>query len=414
MKRKVAASLCAFLLLGLLLTGCSRAPLRLRVATASDLHYLAPSLNDHGEMFQRVMANGDGKLTEYCDEIVDAFLEELPKLGVEALILTGDLSFNGAAESHRALAEKLRAAEAAGTPVFVLPGNHDVYRGTAAAFFGDSYEIVPSVTGAEFREIYADFGYDEALSVAPDSFCYMAQLNDATRLLMLDCNTLHDPCGVSEETLGWVREQLELAKKDGMRVLAAGHQNLYQHSMFTTGYVIYGAQALAEEMRKAGVKVFLSGHMHIQHIVTEKGLTEIATSPLTMGACHYGILEAADGKIRYEARSVDMAAWAEKSGTQDENLLAFSEYAYEQMAARTREQTRGQLTSRTDGEDLEQMIEYAVALNWAYFSGDLRQAAALDPDGKMMERWTASGTLNGLYYQTIQAEFGRDYTHWEA
>ena len=41
---------------------------------ASDLHYLSPELTDHGVYFQAVMANGDGKVTEYCEEITDAFL----------------------------------------------------------------------------------------------------------------------------------------------------------------------------------------------------------------------------------------------------------------------------------------------------------------------------------------------------
>ena len=86
------------------------------VITASDLHYLAPELTDHGEYFQRVMENGDGKVTEYCVEIMDAFLEEVIQCKPEALILTGDLSFNGARASHESLAAKLQLVEDAGDP----------------------------------------------------------------------------------------------------------------------------------------------------------------------------------------------------------------------------------------------------------------------------------------------------------
>ena len=133
------------LLLG---TGCAqtkKAPAQYRVAVATDLHYLAPSLRDGGEMFQKVMAAGDGKVTETCDEITDAFLGEVLALRPEALILTGDLSYNGERESHLALAEKLGALEAAGVPVLVLPGNHDLYR-ACYAFLGEAAQPVPSVT----------------------------------------------------------------------------------------------------------------------------------------------------------------------------------------------------------------------------------------------------------------------------
>ena len=42
------------------------------------------------------------------------------------------------------------------------------------------------MTSEEFREIYADFGYNEAKSGAPDSLSYLVELNDTTWLMMLD------------------------------------------------------------------------------------------------------------------------------------------------------------------------------------------------------------------------------------
>ena len=47
------------------------------LVTATDLHYLSPELTDHGETFWQVMKNGDGKVTEYCEELFDAFLQIL-------------------------------------------------------------------------------------------------------------------------------------------------------------------------------------------------------------------------------------------------------------------------------------------------------------------------------------------------
>ena len=89
---------------------------------ANDLHYIAPSLTDHGEYFENMIHHSDGKVMEYIEELTDAFLAEGIEASPDALILSGDLSFNGARASHEALAEKLRAVTGAGIPVLVIPG----------------------------------------------------------------------------------------------------------------------------------------------------------------------------------------------------------------------------------------------------------------------------------------------------
>ena len=416
MKKYTIWILVPLLLFSLLLMGSGRvkAEANYRVITATDLHYLAPELTDHGECFWRVMENADGKVTEYCEEITDAFLAEVIEEQPEALILTGDISFNGARASHEALAKKLADVENAGVPVFVLPGNHDVYRGTSASFFGEGYELVPSVTGEEFAEIYGAFGFEEALSRDADSLSYTAQLNDKTRLLMLDANTLHDYCSLSAKSLSWAEQQLKAAQKDNMAVLAACHQNLYQHSIFKGGYMLYCSEQLHELLERYGVRLILSGHMHIQHIKTEGTVTEIAGSPLTMGECRYGVLSCEAGAYRYEARCVDVSAWAKAQGIGNEDLLRFPDYPRERLENRTRVQAEEQLKKKgITGDEAETLIEFACALNTAYFTGDLSRIPALDPDGALLARWEESGTMFGSYFASLREEIGENYCLWE-
>lgn len=383
------------------------------VITASDLHYLAPELTDHGTYFQRVMENGDGKVTEYCVEITDAFLTEVIKLKPEALILTGDISFNGARASHESLAEKLRRVEAAGIPVFVLPGNHDVYRGSSAAFFGDDYQLVPSVTGEEFSQIYGAFGFEEALSRDTDSESYMAQLNDSTRLLMLDANTFHDYCSLSETTLAWVEEQLSAARAQGMEILAACHQNLYQHSIFRGGYMLDCSEALHQLLERYEVPLMLSGHMHIQHIQTEGTVTEIATSPLTMSACRYGLLYREGDLLRYEAKSVNLSDWAKEQGIENVDFQDFPEYAMERLRGRTEKQAKEILAKMDyDPETAQRLVEYACKLNLGYFLGDLREIPVLDPDGALQREWENNRSSFSGYFASLIPEIGTDYTQW--
>ncbi len=402
-------------LMAVLLAGFAPAERERRLICATDLHYLAPALTDHGPFFTALTEEGDGKLMRYIEELTDAFLDEVREQQPEALILTGDLTFNGALLSHTALAEKLRALEGEGVPVYVLPGNHDLDNPGAAAFSGDGYSLVPSATAEDFRRIYADFGFDEALALDGDSLSYTAQLDDKTRLLMLDFNTVHDPCGVSEKTLRWVEQEFRKAQAEGMRVLAAGHQNLFRQTVFTASYVIRGAEKLAALLQQYGVRLFLSGHLHCQHWRTEQGLTEIATGALSVSPCQYGVLTLTGDGLRYETRETDVSARAAREGRTEEALLDFPRYAREYFDARNRRSTSEMLSllGYTDTET-ERMTQYLVELNRAYFSGDLRHAAALDPEGEIYTLFARFPTLYTPYLDYARADFGRDFRAWDS
>ena len=413
--KKTALLVC---LLALLLCGAAR-PKDTEAAdtliVATDLHYLAPALTDHGPLFTSLTESSDGKLMRYIEELTDAFLSEVIAQRPAALLLTGDLTFNGALLSHTALAEKLRDLEKNGVPVYILPGNHDLNNPGAAAFSGNEYRLVPSAGAEDFRRIYADFGFDEALSTDTDSLSYVIQLSETTRLLMLDFNTLHDPCGISDMTLGWVGEQLAEAQRAGQRVLAAGHQNLLRQTVFTTGYVVSGATRLADLFRQYGGSLFLSGHLHCQHWKSEQGITEIATGALSVSPCPYAVLTLGEKEIRYETRETDVAARALKQGWTDPALLDFPQYARDYFDARNRQQN-GELLPLLGytPEEVTRMTEYLVLLNRAYFSGDLREAASWDPDGEIYRLFGRFPALYTAYLDSARPDFGRDFRRWES
>ena len=411
MKKTVTIGFVLLMLLCIAPPACAEDGYSLIVAT--DLHYIAPALTDHGSFFTALTEGGDGKLMRYIEEITDAFLDEAAAQKPEAVLLTGDLTFNGALLSHAALAEKLRALEAAGTRVLVLPGNHDLENPSAASFSGDGYTHVPSATAADFRQIYADFGYDEALSLDADSLSYIVEFGDGTRLLMLDFNTPHDPCGVSDKTLKWIEEQLADAMRAGQRILAAGHQNLFQQSMFRDGYVIQNTERLAALFREYSVPLYLSGHLHIQHWKTEQGLTEIATSALSVSLCQYGILDVRGDRLRYETKVTDVTEWAIGQGSENPDLIGFRAYASDCFDTRNRQQTPEALGWFAYTEDeIARMTAYIVDLNRAYFTGDLRDAAALDENGELEALFARYPSLYTAYLVSIRPDFGNDYRKW--
>ena len=382
-----------------------------RAVIASDLHYIAPELTDGGPSYQQILKNGDSKFMPYVEEITDAFLDEVLADPPDVVLLTGDLTFNGAEISHRRLAGKLQRLEDAGIPVLVLPGNHDVYNENAALYRGGSFERVPFASGESFAEIYRDFGLGEALSADSDSLSYVWQLNEQVWIMMLDENTAHDFCGLSDRSFQWIEAQLQKAREEGRFVLVAGHQNVFQHSIFRGGYVIQEAQRLQELLRRYGVPLCLSGHLHTQHVQSEDGLTEIATSALCSYPCQYAVLTAEDGRLRYGTRRLDLAAWAERNGRQDAVFQDFAGAAGAYMDAHF---TPAGMAPLVDDPVLwAEMLAYLQALNRAYFSGDLREIAALDPDGRLAGLWAEENGMTAWYLRSVLDEEGNDHTVWQ-
>ncbi len=104
---------------------------------ATDLHYQSPQMTDFQSAFDTYTMGNDGTIVPYLDEITEAFLEEVRTAHPSALVLSGDLSQNGEKANHEALAEKLERVQAAGIPVLVIPGNHDINHPWAATYFDD-------------------------------------------------------------------------------------------------------------------------------------------------------------------------------------------------------------------------------------------------------------------------------------
>lgn len=236
---------------------------------------------------------------EYSEEMADAFVNQMLRERPDAVLMTGDLTYNGAVESHEDLAAKLARLPDAGVPVLVLPGNHDVDCPQAARFEGDSFERVPSATAEQFARIWGRFGYEGALSRDDASLSYVAELGAGGRLraLMLDCNAVEEPGAIPGATLAWAREQLEEAREAGARVIACSHQNVLQHAFVAYGYQMVGAEELLALYRDEGVVLNLGGHIHAQHYARpgEAGGAGSAAAGGAGEAAAAGPAEEADG-----------------------------------------------------------------------------------------------------------------------
>ena len=61
---------------------------------------------------------------------------------------------------------------------------------------------------------------------------------------------------------------------------------------------------------------------------------------------------------------------------------------------------------------MQQMTDYMCRLNLAYFSGDLQHLEDLDTEAAVL--WKNSGTLTGVYLDSVWKERGNNYTQWKS
>lgn len=380
----------------------------IKLAVATDLHYLAPQLYDNGAFYTKMIENADGKAMKYIEELTEAFVCQIIEGAPDALILSGDLSFNGERDSHIMLAEKLRRVEEAGIPVLVIPGNHDLDSAKAAAFSRDSYYSVASVSRQEFEEIYAGLGFNHALSRDEDSLSYIAEISPELRVLMVDVNTQDEPGFLDESTLNWIDEQLCLATEAGAKVVAVSHQNLFQHnSLFRGGFVIGNGRLLGALFEKYGVICNLSGHMHIQHIFQiESGLTEIATSSLAVTPNQYGLLFLSENQAYYRTESVDVDGWAADQGLDNPELLNFQEYAANFFWASSYRKSMARLG---EGQVADALARAYSDINLAYFAGRMD---TVDCGADTLSRWKNREKFTYQYICSMCADQGQNFTEY--
>lgn len=268
----------------------------IKITVANDLHLdledsFAEAVKKRNSVsVEYAHVSGGGQLVYESYAIIKAFLEKVALSDSEFVILPGDITNNGLVEEHEYLADMLREFESTtGKKVFAVAGNHD-YRKT---------------TVAEFKSIYADFGYNEAIAKDSASGSYLAELKNGYVLLAVDST---GPDGLahsfSGERFTWLETQLKWAKANGKKVIAMSHYNIMEHFIFQKtmhpGSILTSDDnRYAELIADYGVKYHFAAHTHAHDIAqfsSANGNTvyEAVTNSLTQYPCAYRVVSFAE------------------------------------------------------------------------------------------------------------------------
>lgn len=373
MKKRNLAIL--ILLILCFLIGCQSVPEKssLNVAVVTDLHYAGAENHKYQGTYLEINdTNGSGKQMRYLDDITDAFFEEMNEQKPDYLLVAGDITFIGAKESHEAIAKKFSTLAENGITVLVIPGNHDI---TGSSFLFPEGEAVEtsSVTPEEFAEIYRPFGYEGGLSYDENSLSYVYDTGKGIRFFMLDTNMSYGSSygKISPQTLRWIESQLLLCQEAGDTPIAVGHHNLLTHNeMFILGYRIGNSSALVSLFEKYGVTLYLSGHMHAQHIAQNEAVTDIAGGSFAVYPHHYGIITLDKDKWNYEAKETNVETYAKNHTLTDESLLNYSDYGFDFFYRNAYNQAKESLSHTvSDSELLDKLCDFSAKANVYYFGG---------------------------------------------
>ena len=386
---------------------------------ATDMHYISPRINDNSPRFIEMLLEGDGKMTHYCEQVAEAFVDDVIRKKPDAVLVGGDISFNGEKASIEDYAEKLARIEERGIQVLVIPGNHDIDYPFAFEYKDDSRTLTDRITKEDFEHIFNDFGYSEALSRDKDSLSYIYQVSDRVYVVAIDTSTqnyLQIPL-LSQESCEWLERELGKLPEDAI-VISLTHQSLLEHYPgIETGNIrtIVNGDRVARILRDNGVRLNLSGHIHVRDIVTDGDMTDIATVSMAVLSADYGVIEISDGKRKYHTESTDLARWARQTGNDDGNLSDYASYALGFWIKGQSESFRTRLAENSlTEEELVLVTEFLTEANAYRFMGKLDEHAQELKSRKEYEK-TASlaeegqiGNLDTLLYGLESPGNGQD------
>ncbi len=425
------------LILSIVLTACSSASNEnhtvhgeegepfsgIELLVASDLHYLAPAMNDKGEAYKRYTAVSDGKNLDHIDKILEAFKKDVMEKAPDGLIISGDLTNNGDKESHLALASVFDEIESAGIEVYVTPGNHDISNPHARSFIGAKQAKVESVTPLEFSEIYGNHGFNEAFMRDEHSLSYAIRASDDLWILLVDTSKYkrnmelnYPETGgiISLGTFTWIKEVLAEAEEQGAEVITVSHHNALIHSPIAIeDYIIDNSEEYVNIIRRYGVRLNLTGHIHIQDIQVmedKEPFYEISSNALSVYPHKYGMIRVmADHSMEYESKKTDLTGVMAGSSLKDFISLEDWSRDYFEKSSVTRMHARFMEESGATEEDADLMAEAIGKLNVLYFGGDEDQVTyeMLSHEGlQIMKKY--SEDRSSYYIDRILNEQGPD------
>ncbi len=392
----------------------------------SDTHLIADSLHDHGQAFSQMQKTSQGKDLYYQETALSAFVRMAQKKKPAAIIVTGDVTFNGERVSAEKFAEIFKPLEE--TQLLVLPGNHDIYDGWAREFRGKKQYYAGQISPRMWRNIFKT-SYKNAVSVDDESLAYSVQLNPDYLLILADSNdygkeeatTAPATAGfLGREQRRWIKAQLQYASENNLQVIFCMHHNLYAHNpAVNKGYVVDDYRELRKLLAQYNVKLVFSGHIHAQNIMLPQDpcpATEVVTASFCSNDQGYGVVKVSPKEVSYTCHHFKMKDYLTDKEKQNWTLTHFHYYLENiQLGTISAELMQKNLYQNHDDLDtVRKMGRLFGEMNYHFFTGKNHiESEELQKLKKspIYQRLIADNPHYELYLQTLYDMSNHDNLH---
>ena len=207
------------------------------------------------------------------------------------VIITGDLTNHGEAYSHEEVRDILKEFTVKGGNPYVYPDSHD-YPEFFIYSINENGEKVPTehLPEDEVKKMYYPYGRDKGFDTYEgDDTTFIAEILPGLYYIALGYTSTKDGPVFSDELMAWVKTHTEKAREKGGTVICSTHRPVVTPSpaykVMGKGNTFADGEKRMKELADMGVKLFFSGHTHIQYmgeIVSEKGnrIYSVQTSSL--------------------------------------------------------------------------------------------------------------------------------------
>lgn len=206
-------------------------------------------------------------------------------------IITGDLTNHGEAYSHEEVRDLLQEFTDKGGNPFAYPDSHD-YPDFFIYSIDENGNKVPTehLPQDEVKKMYYPYGRDKGFDIYEgDDTTFIAEILPNLYYIALGYDSTPDGPVFSDELMAWIKNHTDRAKEKGATVICSTHRPVVTPSpaykVMGKGNTFADGEKRIKELADMGVKLFFSGHTHIQYmgeIVSDKGnrIYSVQTSSL--------------------------------------------------------------------------------------------------------------------------------------
>lgn len=349
-----------------------------KIWVISDTHLISQDLYLDGPAFQKMRDTAAGKDLDHQEYALTALVRKAIVDKPDAIVITGDLTFNGELKSAERLAEIFQPLTEHGITLLPVPGNHDINDGWAREFSQERQYLTKQISPEDWKRIFSA-SYDKAYHEDDSSLSYSVLLNDNYRLILMDSCIYGEQAStsapntngrLSEAEFAWLEDELLDAQRQNQRVVYFMHHNLYaHHKMVYRGFVLDNADRLQELFAKYQVKLAFTGHIHAQSIagpMNDCPAVDIATGAYSVAETNYGEASFSPEGIDYQYQTIEITDYLTGDEKKKLGIDNFNDYLRQVFKETDNAQNS---TKHFAPADALKVQEFMFKMNYNYFVG---------------------------------------------